>query len=102
MNEICLKCGLPKELCMCETIAKESQRIVISIERKKFGKNYTVVTGIDHKEVDLKDLLKSLKSKLACGGTAKDNVIELQGVHKLRVKDILVKMGFPSDRIDIR
>ena len=30
------------------------------------------------------------------------NVIELQGVHKLRVKDILVKMGFPSDRIDVR
>ncbi|MBI2545580.1 translation initiation factor [Candidatus Woesearchaeota archaeon] len=102
MNEICPKCGLPKELCMCETIAKEAQRIVISIERKKFGKNYTVVTGIDHKEVDLKDLLKSLKSKLACGGTAKGNVIELQGVHKLRVKDILVKMGFPSDRIDVR
>lgn len=102
MNEICPKCGLPKELCMCETIAKEAQRITISVERKKFGKNYTIVTGIDHKEVDLKDLLKSLKNKLACGGTAKENVIELQGEHKLRVKDILVKMGFPQDRIDVR
>ena len=87
---------------MCETIAKEAQRIVIRIEKKKFGKNYTVVTGIDHKEVDLKELLKALKSKLACGGTAKDNVIELQGEHKHRVKDHLVGMGFPADRIDIR
>ena len=102
MNEICPKCGLPKELCMCETIAKESQRIVIRIEKKKFGKNYTVVTGIDHKEVDIKELLKALKSKLACGGTAKDNVIELQGEHKLRVKSHLVGMGFPADMIDVR
>ena len=102
MNEICPKCGLPKELCMCEIIAKEAQRIVIKIEKKKFGKNYTVVTGIDHKEIDMKDLLKSLKSKLACGGTAKDNQIELQGEHKHRVKDILIAMGFPADRIDVR
>ena len=87
---------------MCEIIAKESQRIVIKIEKKKFGKNYTVITGIDYKEIDMKDLLKTLKSKLACGGTAKYKNIELQGDHKHKVKDILISMGFPSDRIDVR
>ena len=67
MSEICPVCGLVKELCVCETIAKESQKILVYIERKKFNKNYTIVEGIDAKEIDLKDLAKKLKSQLACG-----------------------------------
>ena len=43
MSEICQICGLVKELCVCETIAKESQKILVYIERKKFNKNYTIV-----------------------------------------------------------
>ena len=46
MSEICTVCGLPKELCVCETIAKESQKIIVKIEKKKFGKKYTIITGI--------------------------------------------------------
>ena len=38
MPEICPKCGLPKELCVCETIAKEEQRIKVRSEKRKFGK----------------------------------------------------------------
>jgi len=99
MSEICSTCGLPKELCVCETIAKESQEINLSLEKKKFGKNYTVVKGIDEKEIDLSDLTKKLKNKLACGGTAKDGKIELQGNHMNRVREILLDMGFSPDTI---
>ena len=53
MSEICSKCGLPKELCVCEAIARESQEITISLDKKKFGKTYTVVRGIDEKEINL-------------------------------------------------
>ena len=101
MSEICPKCGLVKELCVCETIAKESQIIKVYLERKKFKKFYTIIEGIDQKEVDIKDVAKKLKGKLACGGTAKDGKIELQGNHKNKVKEILIKMGFSSDAIEV-
>ncbi len=102
MSEICTKCGLPKELCVCETIAKESQKIVIRTEKKKFNKVSTIVEGINDKEIKLKDLASKLKSKFACGGTAKEGRIELQGDHKQKVKDILIEMGFAPETIEVR
>ena len=102
MSEICTTCGLPKELCVCETIAKESQTITISSIKKKFGKTYTVIEGIDQKDIDLKDLAKQLKSKFACGGTAKEGKIELQGNHKQKVKEILKQMGFANEAIKVK
>lgn len=93
---------MPKELCVCETIAKEAQKIVISVEKKRYGKLSTFVKGVDMTKIDAKDLLKKLKSKLACGGTFKNSMIELQGDHRYRVKEILVKEGFPADIIEIQ
>ena len=49
MSEVCEKCGLPKQLCVCETIAKEAQEIVVKQEKKRFGKIVTLVQGIDPK-----------------------------------------------------
>jgi translation initiation factor 1 len=102
MSEICSTCGLPKELCVCETIAKEAQKIVVKTIKKKFGKLYTIVDGIDSKDLSLKDITKQLKSTLACGGTYKDNKIELQGNHLLNVRDALVRMGFAPETIEVR
>ena len=102
MSEICTTCGLQKDLCVCETIAKESQKIVVRSVKKNFGKMYTIVEGIDSKEIDLKDLGKKLKSKLACGGTVKDGRIELQGNHKNKVKAFLIGLGFAPETIEVR
>ena len=102
MSEICPVCGLVKELCVCETIAKESQKILVYIEKKKFNKNYTIVEGIDEKEIDLKDLAKKLKSELACGGTIKGGKIELQGEHRQKVKKILIEYGFAPSSVEMR
>jgi len=102
MSEICTVCGLVKDLCVCETIAKESQKILVYIERKKFNKNYTIVEGIDKKEIDLKDLAKKLKSELACGGTIKNGKIELQGEHKQKARNILIKYGFNPSSVELR
>ena len=89
------------ELCVCETIAKEAQKIRISLLEKRYGKSMTVIKGIDTDKIDIRQLLKKLKSQLACGGTYKNNEIELQGDHRARAKQILVKEGFPADMIEI-
>ena len=102
MSEICTVCGLPKELCVCEEIAKESQKIVVKTVKKKFGKLNTLVEGIDTKDIDIKEVVKKLKSLLACGGTIKERVIELQGDHKQKVKNALVQMGFLPETIEIK
>jgi translation initiation factor 1 len=101
MNETCQICGLPKELCVCETIAKESQKITVRLIKKKFGKVYTLIEGIDTKEIDIKEVTKKLKSKFACGGTSKGGIIELQGNHKPNVKQFLIQLGFPTETIDV-
>jgi len=98
----CPVCGLPKELCTCASVAREQQKIVVKTVKRKFGKLMTVIKGLDTKEVDIRTLAKQLKAKLACGGTAKDDVIELQGDHRSKVKSVLVELGFPVDNIEIR
>lgn len=99
---VCPKCGLPEELCVCEAMAKEAQKITISVMPARFRKYVTVVRGIDAAKIDVRELLRKLKSKLACGGTWKENAIVLQGDHRDRVKELLVKEGFPADTIEVR
>jgi translation initiation factor 1 len=100
MSEVCPNCGLPKELCVCEAIAKESEKIRIFEVKKRYGKVSTLVQGMS-RDVDTKNVLKELKTRLACGGTLKDGVIELQGKHRDKVKAILVKLGFKEDQIEV-
>ncbi len=101
-EEICPVCGLPKDLCVCEGLAKEEQIIRVYLEKRRYGKKYTCISGIDPKEVDLSSLAKKLKSQLACGGTFKEGRIELQGDHRFKIKDLLVNSGFPAENIEVQ
>ena len=101
MAEVCSTCGLPKDLCVCGTISMEQQLVKVRLETRKWGKPTTVIEGIDSKSVDLGDLAGKLKSYCACGGTAKDNLILLQGDHRDKVRKLLVQYGFPETSIEI-
>lgn len=101
MSEIDPLTGLPKELGIGESITKESQSITIRTVKRKFGKITTLIEGFQ-KEVNTRDISKKLKSSLACGGTVKNDVIELQGNHVEKVKQELIKYGFPKDSISIQ
>jgi len=97
--DICPKCGLPLQACVCEEIAKGEQRIQVTTEKKKFGKLATLISGFQ--DMDLKTIAKRLKQELACGGTIRDRTIELQGDHTRTVKTALAKLGFSPDAIEI-
>ena len=68
-------------------------------DRRKYGKMVTIVDGLD--EVDTQKIAKDLRQKLACGGTVRDERIELQGNHVSKIKDILMDMGFSEEMIDL-
>ena len=98
--DICPKCGLPKDLCVCDILEKEqTENIVIYLTTSKFRKVITVVEGVDKKK--LVSTAKELKHALACGGTVKGENIILQGDHRKRVKDFLVKSGYKREHITV-
>ena len=100
MPEMCSKCGLPKDLCVCEILEKEeTQRIRVYTTKKKFKKLVTIVEGIRKENLD--KTAKDLKQGLACGGTAKEGVIILQGDQKRSIKKALVGLGYPEDNIEV-
>lgn len=90
--------GLPTESDVFEEIAKGEQHIKVTTDKRRYGKVITLVSGLD-KHVDIKGVAKSLKERLACGGTIKDGIIELQGDHRKQVKPVLIKLGFPEESI---
>ena len=94
MSDICPKCGLPKEICVCEEIAREQQNITVAVDRRRYGKMMTIVDGLNPHDLDLDSLTSDLKSICACGGTIKEGRIELQGDHRKKVKKALEKLGF--------
>ncbi len=100
MSEICSKCGLPKQLCICQTIAKTEQKIKVKLETRKYKKAITLIEGINEKQINIKEIAKKLKEKFACGGTSKNGMIELQGNHLNKVKVELVGLGFDENTIE--
>jgi translation initiation factor 1 len=101
MPEVCPTCGLPKDLCVCGTISMEQQLVKVRLETRKWGKPTTIIEGINSKSVDLGDLGAKLKAYCACGGTAKEGLIMLQGDHRSKIKKLLVQFGFPEGSIEV-
>ena len=102
MAEICRTCGLPKDLCVCGEIGKEQQRIRIRLETRKWGKASTIIDGLDNKDTDLASLAQKLKNFCACGGTAKNDQVLLQGDHRDKVRQYLIQFGYPEKNIEVQ
>jgi len=102
MADICPICGLPKDLCVCGEIGKEQQRIRIRLETRKWRKLSTIIDGLNNKDTDLANLAQKLKNFCACGGTAKNGEIMLQGDHREKVRQYLIRIGYPKENIELQ
>jgi len=68
-------------------------RLFFSKEKRR-GKTITIIKPFFLEEKELKRVLKNLKAKIGCGGTIKEDAIELQGEVKTKANEILLDMGF--------
>jgi len=61
----------------------------------------TVINNIS-KDMNPSQMLSDLKKGLACGGTYKNGMIELQGNHLRKIENLLIKLGFSKNMIKIK
>ncbi|RZM81827.1 translation initiation factor [Leptolyngbya iicbica] len=75
------------------------QKLKVEVSRKgRGGKTVTVISGFQHRPDTLKTLAKKLKAQCGTGGTAKDNVIEIQGDQADTVLAALQTAGYTAKR----
>ena len=97
----CERCGELEQDCECpppevEAADPATQTARIRLERRKKGKQVTVVAGLEEGNPGrhLSELLKQLKNACGAGGTIQQGVIEIQGDHQERIRGLLKQMGF--------
>jgi translation initiation factor 1 len=97
--------GLPDELQdLLDDTSKSSSNIEIKIEKRKYGKQWAVITGFELDNDGMKALLKNIKNKLACAGTIKGKAIEIlygRNDRSSEVIDILADNGFNKDSVHV-
>lgn len=81
------------------TVSPKEQRLKIRLETKhRGGKTVTLIEGFIGKEDDLEELSKKLKNFCGSGGSAKDNEIIIQGDHRDKVLQWLLKNGYEKSK----
>jgi len=57
---------------------------------------------MEDKNINLQNVAQKLKTFCACGGTSKNGQIMLQGDHRDRIREFLIKMGYPTENIEVQ
>ncbi|RVU32440.1 MULTISPECIES: translation initiation factor Sui1 [Neptunomonas] len=97
----CPGCRRAKDACECAELEDQARLSaldgVVRIRREvsgRKGKGVTTVSGVPVTAAELKTLAKQLKQQCGTGGALKDGVIEIQGDHRAKIKDVLEAKGF--------
>ena len=95
----CDRCQKLESDCQCppmepvkERVPRNKQQVKVYLERRKHGKTITCIKGVHGS--DTAEVLKLLKDQFGCGGTVKNELIELQGDHSQESKVALKAIGF--------
>ena len=78
-----------------ETLPIDQQALKIILDKKhRAGKVVTIIYGFQMAEKEIETLSKQLKSFCGSGGSLKDNEIIIQGDHRDKVLQWLLKKGY--------
>ena len=103
VGERCPNCQRPIGSCVCRkgTPGKPSADGAVRVGREtagRKGKGVTVISGLGLPPTELDALAGELKKLCGCGGTAADGRIEIQGDHRDRLVDELIRRGWKAKR----
>ncbi len=94
---MCPSCNQPNHSCVCgqrKSAGKGDGIVRLTRQTKgRKGKGVTLITGLSMDSGELKTLAKKLKQQCGSGGSVKNDVIEIQGDHREKLKEILSKLG---------
>src|SRR6266487_4915994 len=77
-----------------KSVPPHEQTVYLHRDSKgRHGGAVTLVKKLVLSEADMKELSKKLKQLCGSGGTIKDDVIEIQGEHREKIAEALIKMG---------
>ena len=78
-----------------ETLPAGQQELRVWLDRKqRGGKGVAPVRGFVGRSADLEDLARLLKTRCGVGGSVKEGEIIIQGDHRDRVVEILLRGGY--------
>ncbi|HEY5808536.1 MAG TPA: translation initiation factor Sui1 [Povalibacter sp.] len=103
IGERCPNCLRPIRECVCKkgTPGKTSSDGVVRVSREtqgRKGKGVTVISGLGLSAGDLEALATDLKKKCGSGGAVEDGRIEIQGDHRDRLVEELIRRGWKTKR----
>lgn len=76
-------------------LSPEQQKLIVGIDRRnRSGKQVTLVSGWSGPEDEMKDLAKTLKTRLGVGGSAKNGEITIQGDFREKLTALLKELGY--------
>lgn len=94
-KEKCPVCDEPLDNCICgkeQNKLESSQIVYIQRDRKKRkGKTVTIISNVSG---DRKMIQKELQKLCGAGGTIKNDVIEIQGDHREKIRVYLEEKGY--------
>lgn len=80
------------------TTPKKEQEVRVWLNRLKGNKEISVIKGLEESDDQLESLSAELKKKCGSGGSVKNGEILIQGDHRDKILDILIKAGYVNTK----